>query len=153
MTSLNWEKNIRKPIFHHCDHNDQLLTLNQASLQSRRHYQSALVGFHLANQTAHNTSRKFVAHAQALITLFATITFQLSKANSTLFQSSPLYFASHILTSCQSTFNHPHDYLNLKRRNNNTFSHHPALAQCTPSHPFPVFLPAPFLTRRSTVSG
>ena len=38
------------------------------------------------------------------------------------------------LTSCQSTFNHPHDYLNLKRRHNNTFSHHPAPAQCTPSH-------------------
>ena len=38
------------------------------------------------------------------------------------------------LTSCQSTFNHPHHYLNLKRRHNNTFSHHPAPAQCTPPH-------------------
>ena len=41
-----------------------------------------------------------------------------------------------VCPSSQSTFNHPHDYLNLKRRHNNTFSHHLiAPAQCTPSHP------------------
>ena len=105
---------IRKPIFQHCDHNDLLLTLNQASLQSRRHYQSALVGFHLANQTApQHLQEVCYPRASADHSLRQHNFFQLPKANSTLFQSSPLYFASHILTSCQRTFNHPHDYLNL----------------------------------------
>ena len=127
---------IRKPIFQHCDHNDLLLTLNQASLQSRRHYQSALVGFHLANQTAPQHLQEVVTHAQALITLSATITF--SSCPKPIPPSSSLHHCilhHTFLTSCQSTFNHPHDYLNLKRRHNNTLSHHPAPAQCTPSHP------------------
>ena len=88
---------IRKPIFQHCDHNDLLLTLNQASLQSRRHYQSALVGFHLANQTApQHLQEVCYPRASADHSLRHHNFFQLPKANSTLFQSSPLYFASHI---------------------------------------------------------
>ena len=88
---------IRKPIFQHCDHNDLLLTLNQASLQSRRHYQSALVGFHLANQTApQHLQEVCYPRASADHSLHHHNFFQLPKANSTLFQSSPLYFASHI---------------------------------------------------------
>ena len=88
---------IRKPIFQHCDHNDLLLTLNQASLQSRRHFQSALVGFHLANQTAPPHLQE-VCYPRASVdhSLRHHNFFQLPKANSTLFQSSPLYFASHI---------------------------------------------------------
>ena len=125
---------IRKPIFQHCDHNDLLLTLNQASLQSRRHFQSALVGFHLANQTAPPHLQE-VCYPRASIdhSLRHHNFFQLPKANSTLFQSSPLYFASHIFNILPKHI-HPHDYLNLKRRHNNTFSHHPAPAQCTPSY-------------------
>ena len=87
---------IRKPIFQHCDHNDLLLTLNQASLQSRRHFQSALVGFHLANETAPPHLQE-VCYPRASVdhSLRHHNFFQLPKANSTLFQSSPLYFASH----------------------------------------------------------
>ena len=88
---------IRKPIFQHCDHNDLLLTLNQVSLQSRRHYQSALVGFHLANQTApQHLQEVCYPRASADHSLRHHNFFQLPKTNSTLFQSSPLYFASHI---------------------------------------------------------
>ena len=127
---------IRKPIFQHCDHNDLLLTLNQASLQSHRHYQLALVGFHLANQTAPQ-------HLQEVCYPRTSTDHSLRHHNSfscpkPIPPSSSLRrcILHHIfLTSCQSTFNHPHDYLNFKRRHNNTFSHHPAPAQCTPSHP------------------
>ena len=128
---------IRKPIFQHCDHNDLLLTLNQASLpQSRRHFQSALVGFHLANQTAPpHLQEVCYPRASADHSLRHHNFFQLPKAN--IFHPFPVFtvvFCITYLTSCQSTFNHPHDYLNKKRRHNNTFSHHPAPAQCTPSH-------------------
>ena len=69
--------------------------LNQASLQSRRQYQSALEAFTWQTKRPHNTSKRFVTQEQALITLFATMTtFSSQKANSTLFQPSPLYFAS-----------------------------------------------------------
>ena len=83
----------------------------------------------------HNTSRRFVTRAQAVITLFATIT--LFSCPKPIPPSSSLHHCilhHTFLTSCQlqSTFNHPHHYLNLKRRHNNTFSHHPAPAQCTP---------------------
>ena len=88
---------IRKPIFQHCDHNDLLLTLNQVSLQSRRHFLSALVGIHLANQTAPPHFQE-VCYPRASVdhSLRHHNFFQLPKANSTLFQSSTLYFASHI---------------------------------------------------------
>ena len=90
-------QDIRKPIFQHCDHNDLLLTLNQASLQSRRHYQSALVGVHLADQMApQHLQEVYYPRASADHSLRHHNFFQLTKANSTLFQSSPLYFASHI---------------------------------------------------------
>ena len=78
---------------------------------------------------------------QALITLFANITF--FRCPKPIPPSSSLHrcILHHIfLTPCQSTFNHPHDYLNLKRRHNNTFSHHPAPAQCTPSLPCNLFV-------------
>ena len=126
---------IRKPIFKHCDHNDLLLTLNQASLQSRRHVHSALVGFHLANETA-------PPHLQVVCYPRASVDHSL-RHHSFFSRPKPIppfstlhrCILNHIfLTFCQSTFNQPHDYLNLKRRHNNTFSRHPAPAQCTPSH-------------------
>ena len=126
---------ICKPIdiFQHCDHNDLLLTLNQAFLQSRRHFQSALVGFHLANQTAPQHLQEV---CYPLITLFATTTFFSCPKPIPPFSSLHRCILHHIfLTSSQNTFNHPHDYLNLKRRHNNTFCHHLAPAQCMPSHP------------------
>ena len=81
-------------------------------------------------------TRRFVTRVQALITLFANITF--FSCPKPIPPSSSLHrcILRHIfLTPCQSTFNHPHDYLNLQKRHNNTFSHHPAPAQCTPSLP------------------
>ena len=66
-------------------------------MQSRRHYQSALVGFHLANQTApQHLQEVCYPRASADHSLRHHNFFQLPKANSTLFQSQPLYFASHI---------------------------------------------------------
>ena len=43
---------LRLPVFEHSDHNTLLLTVNHASLQARRKYRGALLGFHLANKTA-----------------------------------------------------------------------------------------------------
>ena len=42
----------RKPLFEPSDHDEVLLTLQKPSLGSRRQYQSAIVGFQLANKTA-----------------------------------------------------------------------------------------------------
>ena len=60
-------------------------------------FQSALVGFHLANQTAPPHLQE-VCYPRASVdhSLRHHNFFQLPKANCTLFQSSPLYFASHI---------------------------------------------------------
>ena len=43
---------LRKPLFEPSDHDEVLLTLQQPSLESRRQYQSAILGFQLANKTA-----------------------------------------------------------------------------------------------------
>ena len=43
---------IRKPLFESSNHDEVLLTLQQPSLESRRQYQSAVLGFQLANKTA-----------------------------------------------------------------------------------------------------
>ena len=43
---------LRKPLFEPSDHGEVLLTLQQPSLESRRQYQSAILGFQLANKTA-----------------------------------------------------------------------------------------------------
>ena len=43
---------LRKPLFEPSDRDEVLLTLQQPSLESRRQYQSAILGFQLANKTA-----------------------------------------------------------------------------------------------------
>ena len=43
---------LRKPLFEPPDYDEVLLTLQQPSLESRRQYQSAILGFQLANKTA-----------------------------------------------------------------------------------------------------
>ena len=43
---------LRKLLFESSDHDEVLLTLQQPSLESRRQYQSAILGFQLANKTA-----------------------------------------------------------------------------------------------------
>ena len=43
---------LRKPLFEPSDHDEVLLTLQQPSLESRRQYKSAILGFQLANKTA-----------------------------------------------------------------------------------------------------
>ena len=82
------KKIIRKPDLSALWHHDLLLTLNQASLQSRKHYQSVLVGFHLPTKQPQNTSWKVVASAQGLISLFATITFSAAQSH---FQPLPVF--------------------------------------------------------------
>ena len=43
---------LRKPLFVHCDHDAILLAIQQPSLESRRQYQAALLGFQLVHETA-----------------------------------------------------------------------------------------------------
>ena len=87
---------LRKPLFEHCDHDAILLAIQQPSLESRRQYQAALLGFQLAHETApkHLLNTSFPKTSTPR-TLRQRTPFQLPVPNTFLFQSSPLYFASH----------------------------------------------------------
>ena len=82
--------------FEHCDHDAILLAIQQPSLESRRQYQAALLGFQLAHETApkHLLNTSF-PKTSTTRTLRQRTPFQLPVPNTSLFQSSPLYFASH----------------------------------------------------------
>ena len=87
---------LRKPLFEHCDHSAILLAIQQPSLESRRQYQAALLGFQLSHETApkHLLNTSF-PKTSTTRTLRQRTPFQLPVPNTSLFQSSPLYFASH----------------------------------------------------------
>ena len=87
---------LRKPLFEHCDHDAILLAIQQLSLESRRQYQAALLGFQLAHETApkHLLNTSF-PKTSTTRTLRQRTPFQLPVPNTSLFRSSPLYFASH----------------------------------------------------------
>ena len=91
---------LRLLVFEHSDHDTLLLTVNQASLQSRRKYRAALLGFHLANKTAplHLLDESFPTQPSTY-SLRRSSFFQLPKPNTLYFQSSPIYFAAHIFNS------------------------------------------------------
>ena len=61
--------------------------------------------------------------------------FQLPKANSTIFQSSPLYFASHIFNILPKHIQSSTQLTEFKKKAQQYFLSPPAPAQCTPSHP------------------
>ena len=87
---------LKLPLFEQSDHDHLLISTNLASLQSRRLYQSALVGFHMARETApQHLQEVSYARANTDHSLRQNHFFHLPKANSTLLQFSPLYFATH----------------------------------------------------------
>ena len=113
---------LRKPLFEHCDHDAILLAIQQPSLESRRQYQAALLGFQLAHETApkHFLNTSFPKTSTPR-TLRQRTPFQLPVPNTSLFQSSPLYFASH-------TFNNLPPHIrsisqNLKEKHSSTYFH------------------------------
>ena len=73
-----------------------LLAIQQPSLESRRQYQAALLGFQLAHETApkHLLNTSFLKTSTPR-TLRQRTPLQLPVPNTSLFQWSPLYFASH----------------------------------------------------------
>ena len=90
------------PVFELSDQDTLLLTVNQASLQSCREYRAALLGFHLANKTApqHLLVESFPTQPSTYsLPVRRSSFFQLPKPNTSYFQSSPIYFAAHILNS------------------------------------------------------
>ena len=94
---LGFKVILRKPLFEHCDHDAILLAIQQPSLESRRQYQAALLGFQLAHETApkHLLNTSF-PKTSTTRTLRQRTPFQLPVPNTSLsVQSSPLYFASH----------------------------------------------------------
>ena len=94
---------LRLPVFEHSDHDTLLLTVNQASLQSRREHRAALLGFHLANKTApQNQLDESFSTQPSTYSLRRSSFFQLPKPNASYFQSSPIYFAAHIFNSLPS---------------------------------------------------
>ena len=86
---------LRKPLFEPSDHDEVLLTVQQTSLESRRQYQSAILGFQLANKTApqHLLNECFPPASPAR-SLRQRNHFQLPTPHTTLYQSSPIYFAA-----------------------------------------------------------
>ena len=86
---------LRKPLFEPSDHDEVLLTLQQPSLESRRQYQSAILGFQLANKTApqHLLNECFPPASPAR-SLRQRNHFKLPTPHTTLYQSSPIYFAA-----------------------------------------------------------
>ena len=91
---------LRLPVFEHSGHDTLLLTVNQASIQSRREYRAALLGFQLANKRAlqHLLDESFPTQTSTY-SLRRSSFFQLPKPNTSYFQSSPIYFAAHIFNS------------------------------------------------------
>ena len=86
---------LRKPLFEPSDHDEVLLTLQQPSLESRRQYQSAILGFQLANKTAlQHLLNKCFPPASPARSLRQRNHFQLPTPHTTLYQSSPIYFAA-----------------------------------------------------------
>ena len=86
---------LRKPLFEPSDHDEVLLTLQQPSLESRRQYQSAILGFQLANKTApQHLLNECFSPASPARSLRQRNHFKLPTPHTTLYQSSPIYFAA-----------------------------------------------------------
>ena len=87
---------LRKPLFEPSDHDEVLQTLQQPPLESRRQYQSAILGFQLANKTAsQHLLNECFPPARSARCLRQRSHFQLPTPHKTLYQSSPIYFAAH----------------------------------------------------------
>ena len=95
---------LRKPLFEPSDHDEVLLTLQQPSLESRRQYQSAIIGFQLANKTApqHLLNECFPPASPAR-SLRQRNHFNLPTPHTTLYQSSPIYFAARTFNELPKT--------------------------------------------------
>ena len=108
---------FRKPLFEPSDHDEVLLTLQQPSLESRRQYQSAILGFQLANKTApqHLLNECFPAASPAR-TLRQRNHFQLPTPHTTLYQSSPIYFAAHTFNELPKHLQSINNLSEFKRR-------------------------------------
>ena len=122
---------LRKPLFEPSDHDEVLLTPQQPSLESRRQYQSAILGFQLANKTApQHLLNECCPAASPARSLRQRNHFQLPTPHTTLYQSSPIYFAAR-------TFNElPKHLQSIKKicpssreEHNNTFCLTPVLVQ------------------------
>ena len=88
---------LRLPVFEHSDHDTLLLTVNQASLQSRREYRAALL-VTKQHPSAHLLDESFPTQPSTY-SLRRSSFFQLPKPNTSYFQSSSIYLAAHIFNS------------------------------------------------------
>ena len=86
---------LRKLLFASSDHDEVSPTLQQPSLESRRQYQSAVLGFQQANKTAtqHLLNECFPPASPAR-SIHQRNHFQLPTPHTTIYQSSPIYFAA-----------------------------------------------------------
>ena len=115
---------LRKPLFEHCDHDAILLAIQQPSLESRRQYQAALLGFQLAHETAPKHLLKplspkpaHLAHADSEL-LFSSLYLTL------LSFSHPHFILPHTLSTIfHRTYARSTHSQNLKEKHSSTYFH------------------------------
>ena len=121
---------LRKPLVEPSDHDEVLLTLQQPSLESRRQYQSAILGFQLANKTApqHLLNECFPPASPAR-SLRQRNHFKLPTPHTTLYQSSPIYFAARTFNELPKHLQSIKISPSLREEHNNTFCLTPVRVQ------------------------